>query len=220
MGDVLAIVVKEWRAETRARTGVFAIGLFGALAVVTVAYATFSERLSPTVLAGMLCLVQLFACSVALPRTFLAEEEQGTFDLLRGVADPAVVFVGKALFNLLLAAVLGLALSGALLLFTGGVVHVWWLLVVGLLGESVVLAAAVSLAGALAMGAVNRWLLAGAITLPLLAPQMALVVAVLRVALGEGQLSGGIAAVCGLWGFGVVAFAIGPWLAAATWRST
>lgn len=220
MREIVAVFVKEWRTELRARAGLFTIGLFGFTAVATLGYAAFNAELTATVGAGLICALLLFAATLAMPRPFLSEDDQGTFDLLRLIADPTKAFLGKTLFNLSVLVGLGIPLALALTAMLGlGIERpLLFLLAVGL--ECVGLSATVSLCGALAMGASNRWLLATAIAMPLVLPQTALAVGALRVALGEGVEAGGWQGLMGLAGFSLAALGMGPPLAAANWRTT
>lgn len=218
MKEVAAVFLKEWRAEVRSRHGLFAAGLFSVLAVVAMSFAGYGLRPSGSLAAGMLCVTLLFSAILALPRTFLIEDEQGTFDLLRLIGEPGPVFVGKTLYNIVQMLVTGALLGTVFLALSGVEVRSGPLLVAGLGLQCVALAAAVSLCGALVIGASNRWVLAGAVAMPLLLPQVFLGVGALRVALGEGMPAGGWQSVAGLAGFAVAALASGPLIASAVWR--
>lgn len=218
MREVGAVFRKEWRAEVRSRHGLFTAGLFSVLAVVAMSFAGYGLRPSGSLAAGMLAVTLLFSAILALPRTFLIEDEQGTFDLLRLVGDPGPVFLGKTLYNIVQMLATGLLLATVFLTLSGIDVRSPVLLAVGLGLQCVALAAAVSLCGALVIGAANRWVLAGAVAMPLLLPQVFLGVGAVRVALGEGSATAGWQSVAGLAGFAVAALASGPLIAAAVWR--
>jgi heme exporter protein B len=192
--------------------------LFGIGAVVTLAFATFTTKLNADVASGLLWVGILFASALALPRTFLIEEEQGTGDLLRLVARPHAVFWGKAIYNLLLILVTGALLTGLFVLFTGIEVPDPLLLTASLVGGCASLAGAVTLSGALVAQAANRTALAAAVSTPLVLSVLALGVATSRSAFSPGFVSawpwaGG--SIC----YAIVLFAIGPWLFAAVWKS-
>ncbi|HRF58555.1 MAG TPA: heme exporter protein CcmB [Fimbriimonadaceae bacterium] len=219
MAEIWTVFRKEWRGEMRSRHGIFTAGLFSLLAVVAIAFASYGQKPSGTILAGMLCITLLFASVMALPRTFLVEDEQGTFDLLRLISEPQPVFVGKTLYNLTQMLVTGFVLAILLIGFAGLQVTVVWLYILALVAECMALAGAVSLCGALAIGAANRWILAAVLSVPLLLPQVAMGVGAFRAALGEGTIAGGTQNVLGLLGFGVAALALGPVLAASVWKT-
>lgn len=217
MREVAAVLGKEWRTEWRSRHGLFTSLLFILLASLASGLAASFHRPSPGLAAGMLVVTLLFAAVVALPRSFLIEDEQGTFDLLRLLAQPTTAFVGKALFGALqmvgsavVVAVLFVNLTGVDVLRPG-------LFALALILEALALSGGVALCSALVLGASNRWVLAGAAAIPILAPQVFLAVGALRVALGEGSLMGGWQSVVGLAGFALVLLAGGPLLVQAVW---
>lgn len=219
MAEVWAVFMKEWRTEVRSKHGLFTAGLFAVLAVVAMVFAGFGSTPSAGLAAGMLSVTLLFSATIGLPRAYLVEDEQGTFDLLRLIADPGPVFVGKAMFNLAQMLLTSSVLGVLFVAMTGvSVVHPL-LFVVGLALQCVSLAAAVSLCGVLVVGATHRWLLAGVVALPLLLPQVFLGVGALAVALGEGSISGGWSSVLGLAGFGLAALAAGPLIASWVWKT-
>lgn len=210
--------MKEWRSEVRSRHGLFTAGLFSLLAVVGMGFASYGQKPSPTLGAGMLCITLLFSAIIALPRTFLLEDEQGTFDLLRIISNPMNSFVGKLLYNLVQMAITALLLGVLFTQFTGLDILNLPLFILGLILEAITLAGAVSLCGALVMGANNRWVLIGVLAMPLLLPQIAMGIGALRVSLGEGTIEGGWQNAVGLFGFGVALLGAGPLLVAQVWR--
>ncbi len=217
--EALAVFGKEWRIELRSRHSLFTAGLFGLLSVVAMSLASFGQKPSPNLAAGLLTVTLLFAAVVTLPRVFLVEDEQGTFDLLRLIAEPTAAFSGKALYavaqTVIVSAVLGV-LSVTLL----GVNVVDPLLFgLGLGLTAVGLGAGVSVCGALAMGTANRWVLASALAMPVLFPQVFLSIGVLRVALGQGSAAGGWQSALGLAGWDLTLLAAGPLLAASAWAT-
>lgn len=217
--EVLAILRKEVRSELRSKSGLIASSLFSIVAVVAIAFATISLKVTPPAAAGLFWITLLFSSMIALPRAFTLEEELGTGDLLRLMARPHAVFWGKMLFNLALvllsAAVLAVLF---LLLVEVRVVH-WGLFAASLVGSAMALAGGVTLSGAIVAQAANRGTLAGAIALPLLLPVTIFGVAGLTAAFGETASLAGRIAATGLVGYGVVSIAIGPYLFAAVWKS-
>lgn len=221
--EVGAIFRKEWRTEMRQRSGLSTAALFSFTALVAIVTASsnvdFDQvRGGKTIAAGLIWVVIAFAAVVTVPRAFISEEEQGTFDLLRLTASPHAVYWGKALFSLSISGGTGLLLS---LLFVGmSSVKVagWPLFTVSVVAGSVGMAGAVTLCGALVARAANRSALAAAIAVPLLFPLIFLGVAALRVAFGFDSLDGGWGAGAGIVCYALATYAIGPWLFAAVWK--
>ena len=228
--EVLAVLKKEAATEWRTKTGLMTGGLFGLSTVAALALAfynknpnrldaQFGDHPMKDVCASLIWTILLFSSVLSLPRAFLAEEENGTADLLRLMARPHAVFWGKMLFNLLQTWVGGLALGG---LFVGTVrlevPHVG-LFVLCLLGGGAAIAGAVTLCGAIVAQAANRSALAGAVAIPLLLPLLQWGVTGLRAALGVERMGYGVNAAMGMGCYAVAAIVIGPYLYAAVWKS-
>jgi heme exporter protein B len=217
--EIAAVLRKELLAELRTRSGLYTSGLFSVLAVVTIAFGTQTFRLEGSLAAGLIWVTLLFAAIVALPRTVLAEEEQGTGDLLRMLARPHAVFWGKALFNLFQMLLTALVLSLLFSVLANVPIRAPALYLFGLAGGCLALAGAVTLCGALVAQASNRYALAGAIALPLLLPLVALGVAASRASFGEGTLAMSWQSAIALWLYALAAFAGGPYLFASVWKN-
>ena len=218
--EITAIFRKEWRTEMRSMSGLVTGFLFSAVTVFAISFASLNTKLSGTVVAGMLWVALLFSAASSLPRTFLAEEEMGTADLLRLVARPHAVFWGKALFKIFQCVVTSTLLSILYLGFTSAAVPIPWLFGLSLFAGCVSLAGAVTLCGAIAAQAANRAMLAAAIAVPLLLPLVAIGVGGMRTSLGDGALSsGGSASAIGLIGYAVATLATGPYIFAAVWKT-
>lgn len=203
----------------RSMSGLITAFLFSVVTVYAISFASLNVKLKPTVIAGMLWVALLFSAAASLPRTFVAEEEQGTADLLRLVARPHAVFWGKALFNIFQSLVTSFVLSFLYLGFMSATVVIPWLFTVSLVAGCLSLAGAVTLCGAIASQASNRSMLAAAIAVPMLLPLVALGVSGMRVSLGEGGASGGTSSAIGLVGYAVATLATGPYIYAAVWKS-
>ena len=218
--EILAVFRKEWRTEVRSLSGLVTAFLFSVVTVYAISFAALNTKLTGTVVAGMLWVALLFSAASSLTRTFLAEEEQGTADLLRLVARPHAVFWGKALFNIVQCVITSTMLSVLYIGFSSTAVPIPWLFVVSLLAGCLSLAGAVTLCGAIASQASNRSMLAAAISVPLLLPLVALGVSGMRDSLGEGAVSsGGFTSVIGLIGYAVATLATGPYIFAAVWKT-
>jgi heme exporter protein B len=216
--QLLAVLRKEFRSEIRSPHGLLTGGLFSLLAVVSIMFAAYNMRLTPTMAAGLLWVIFLFAGVAALPRSFIAEEENGTGDLLRVTANPHSVFWGKALFNAALTLATACVLTFLFVVVMNLSVAHLDLMVAGLVGGALALSGAVTLCGALAARAASRQALAGAIALPLVIPVAVWGVTSLRVALGEPGYDAGRAAAIGLIAYGIVSNAVGPFIYAVLWK--
>jgi heme exporter protein B len=217
--QVWAIVGKELRTELRSRHGLFTAALFGFLTVIAMVFAAYAEKPTATVAAGMLCVALVFSAVVTLPRTMIVEDEQGTFALLQLLADPAAAYFGKALTNcvqmVFTSVVLGVVFVAMVEIPVGQPV----VFTLSLLFLALALAGGTSFCGALVIGARNRWMLAGVVSLPLLVPVVFLGVVALRSGLGTEPGGAGIESLTALGGYALVTMAAGPRLIAAVWRN-
>jgi len=76
--------------------------MFILVAISVILFSVKDEPLSPYLTAGLLWTVVFFSAMSGLSRTFVSEEERGTFLILQIIAKPLNVFSGKLLFNTLL----------------------------------------------------------------------------------------------------------------------
>ena len=180
MAAVWAILRKECRSEWRTRYGIHAALLFAVATLSGVSFAVGRLPDRSDLLAALLWVVLLFAALASLAHTFVREVEGRTLTLLRLVAPPTAIALGKLLFNLLFLAVLEAVTVPLFLLLMGGPPVRWgpFLLILGL--GSLALAATTTLVGAVVSQARGRGALFAAISLPLLMVVLAAGVSGLR----------------------------------------
>lgn len=228
--EILAVFRKEAATEWRTKTGLTTGGLYGLATVFTIVLALFDKnvnRFDPgaadhplkAVCASLVWSVVLFASLLSLPRAFLAEEENGTADLLRLMARPHAVFWGKMLFNLVQTWVGGVFLGTAFVVGVGLEVTHPGLFVACLLSGGAAIAGAVTLCGAIVAQAVNRAALAGAVAIPLLIPLLQWGVVGMKAAFGVERLAPGLNAASGMGCYAVASLVLGPAIYAAVWKS-
>jgi len=228
--EVLAVFRKEASTEWRTKTGLMTSGLYGLCTVLAIAFAFLSKdpnRFDESagdhpfkdVCASLVWSILLFSSLLSLPRAFLAEEENGTADLLRLMARPHAVFWGKMLFNVLQTWVAGIILS---ILFVGLVrleVPHPVLFAACIFGGGAAIAGAVTLSGAIVAQANNRAALAGGIAIPLIIPLLQWGVKGLQAAMGTEQFQNGTSSAMGMACYAVASIVIGPYIYAAVWKS-
>src|SRR5258708_1893320 len=100
--QTLAVLSKDFRAELRNRAALNSILLFSVTALIVVGFSVGGGELSLRAQAALLWVVLFFAAFSGLAHIFLHEEEAGTSTALRLSTDPAAVYFGKLLFNLIL----------------------------------------------------------------------------------------------------------------------
>ncbi len=214
-----AVFLKELRTEWRSKHGLFVGGLFVLLATVAMGFATMFDRQrpSPDLAAGMLVVTMLFAGAIVIPRIYLAEEDQGTFELLRLIAEPGPAYLGKLFYALLQMVLVALV---SCIIFNE-MVQVPVTQPIFLYGAASIFALALggglSFTSSLVLGAANRWMLASAVGIPLLMPVVILGIICIRYGYGMGRWNETLQALVGLGGLSLACVAIGPALAPWVW---
>jgi len=165
-----AVFRKDLRIELRTRYALNTLLLFVLGALLLVLFAVGPQPLSARVQSALLWIVMLFAASIGLGRSFVAEEERGTALLLRLNTRPSMVFAGKLLFNLLLIGALTVLAVGTFLFLLDVTVRTPGLLGTTLGLGAVGLAGATTLLAALVARAARRGPLLPVLLLPLLVP--------------------------------------------------
>lgn len=165
-----AVFRKDVRIEFRNRYAVNTLLLFVLGALLLVLFAVGPQPLSARVQSALLWIVMLFAASIGLGRSFVAEEERGTVLLLQLNTTPSMVFVGKLLFNLALVALLTIVAVGPFLFLLDLSIAAPGLLAATLGLGAVGLASATTLLAALVARAARQGPLLPVLLLPLLVP--------------------------------------------------
>jgi len=152
----IIIFLKDWKSELRTRYSVNSLAMFILVAISVILFSVKDEPLSPYLTAGLLWTVVFFSAMSGLSRTFVSEEERGTFLILQIIAKPLNVFSGKLLFNTLLVFLMNFVITLLFsLLFSAFIIkNIYLFTAVFLLGNfgiaisSTIIAAIISKAGA------------------------------------------------------------------------
>lgn len=170
---VWAILRKECRTEWRTRYGLNAALLFAVTTLTAVSFAVGRMTDRTDLLSALLWVVLLFAALASLSHAFVREVEGRTMLLLRLVAPPGAIALGKLLFNLLFLAVLELVTVPLFLVLMGAPTPAWgtFLAVLGL--GSLALAISATLVGAVIAQTRGRAALFAGVSFPLLLPVLA-----------------------------------------------
>ena len=170
---VWAILRKECRSEWRTRYGLNAALLFAITTLTAVSFAVGRLGDRTDILSALLWVVLLFAALASLSHTFVREVEGHTLTLLRLVASPTAIALGKLLFNLLFLVVLEIVTVPMFLVLMGAPPPAWgpFLALLGL--GSLALAASATLVSAIIAQTRGRGALFAGASLPLLLPVLA-----------------------------------------------
>ncbi len=170
---VWAILRKECRSEWRTRYGLNAALLFAVTSLTAVSFS--ANRLSdrPDVLAALFWIVLLFATLASLSHAFVREVEGRTLMMLRLVASPTEIALGKLVFNFLFLAVIELVMVPLFFVFMAPPSTNWGAFLGLLALGSVSLAASSTVLGAVIAQTRGRGALFAGISLPVLLPVLA-----------------------------------------------
>jgi len=170
---VWAILRKECRSEWRTRYGLNAALLFAVTSLASTSFAVGRMSDRPDVLAALLWVVLLFAALASLAHTFVRETEGHTMVLMRLVASPTAIAMGKLIFNLLFLVSIELVTLPLFLAFMGAPPPRCgaWLAILAL--ANVALAAASTLVAAVIAQTRGRGALFAGVSFPVLLPVLA-----------------------------------------------
>lgn len=214
--EVLAVLRKEALTEMRNMAFAYTALMLTGVTVFTLAFAFYGRTPPAEAAAGMLWAALLFAGVGTLTRAFVAEEEQGTGDLLRMWARAHAVYWGKALYAFAQMAVTAAIASILFLTLTGVGAANPLLLAAMIVGGSAALAGTVTLVSAVISRGSNRGTLAGVVALPLLLPIVALGVGAARAAV-DGVSPNGWTACLGVCCYALLVCSVAPYQFAAIW---
>jgi heme exporter protein B len=147
--------------------------LFAITALTAVSFAVGRLGSRTDILSAMLWVVLLFAALSSLSHTFVREVEGRTLTLLRLVASPTTIALGKLIFNLLFLIVIELVAVPLFLLLMGGPPPRWPAFLLLLSLGSLALASSATLVGAVIAQTRGRGALFAGVSLPLLLPMLA-----------------------------------------------
>jgi len=164
------LLVKELKSEFRTRYALNAVLMFALTTLVVTSFSIGAFALTPRIASSLLWLVIFFSSMSGLAQVFIKEEEAGTANLLRLVAGPDTVFLGKLLFNLALLFMLELIVVPLFMVWMNvSVLDLWLFLSVLLLG-SLGLVCATTIIAAIVSKARAKGSLFAVLSFPILLP--------------------------------------------------
>jgi heme exporter protein B len=189
LAAVWAILRKECRSEWRTRYGLNAALLFAVTSLTGVSFAVGRLSDRSDVVSALLWIVLLFASLASLSHAFVREVEGHTMLLLRLVASPTAIALGKMLFNLVFLVVLELVTVPLFLVLMGAPPPRWGAFLALLAAGSLALGASATLVGALIAQTRGRGALFAGVSLPLLLPVLAAAVSGTRTQWAGGAVT-------------------------------
>lgn len=170
MNNTLAILTKEFRLESRSRYGINTILAFVVASLLVVLFALKAEDLSGEARSGLIWIIILFASMASLPRSFVAEADQGTLDLLRLNFPATPVYAGKLLYNFIFTVSVSIFTVLLYLFLLGQSVASFYDLSVSILLGSLGLSSVSTLLAALVARTNKQGALFSVLSIPLLIP--------------------------------------------------
>lgn len=164
------VFLKDLRVEIRSRYGLNTVLAFVVASLMVVLFALRAEDLHLEARSGLIWIIILFASMAALPRSFVSETDQGTFDLLRLHFCAPPVFAGKLMYNFLFTVMVSIFTLILYLFFMGITVQNWGILLLSLVFGSLGLSSVSTLLASLVAQSAQRGAIFSVLSIPLLIP--------------------------------------------------
>jgi len=181
-----AVFEKELRLELRSRYALNMLFMFVLSSLLLMAFAIGQDSVSTRMQSALVWIVILFAASIGLGRSFVAEEERGTVLLLQLNVPGSQVYAGKLVFNYLLLLAVNAVAVGIFTIMLDLKISVPLLMIASLVLGSLGLAGATTLLSAIIARTSNQGPLLPVLLFPLLIPLLLSVVSASRNALVGG----------------------------------
>ncbi len=117
MKSIIAILLKELKSEFRTRYTISTVLLFVFTTVAMILFATAGEVLNNQVISALFWIIMFFGSMTGLSKSFVSEEERGTYLLLQLISRPYAVYFGKLIFNIILSIAINFTATILILLF-------------------------------------------------------------------------------------------------------
>ncbi len=164
------LLAKDLKCEFRTRYALNAILMFALTTLIVVSFSFGVSSLSARLNASLFWLVIFFSSMSGLAQVFVKEEESRTVSILKLVATPSTVFLGKLLFNLALLLLLEIVIVPLfIILMNLSILNLWLFLSVLLLG-SLGLVCATTIIAAIISKARAKGALFAVLSFPILLP--------------------------------------------------
>ncbi len=183
---IWAVFGKDLKTEFRSRYVINTVFAFVGASLLLILFSLRAEQLAPTPQSGVVWIVILFAALSSLSRSFVAETDRLTYDLLRLHGEASEVFLGKLTFNFFFTLFVNLVTFGFYIFLLdipvsnfGALLLTLVLGTAGLSGVATMLAAIVSQAD-------RKGAIFSVLSIPLFFPLLLVLIRTTRAALFEG----------------------------------
>jgi heme exporter protein B len=170
-----AVFLKDARLELRTKFGINTIIAFVIASLMVILFALRAEDLHDHAKSGLFWIIVLFASLSSLSRSFVAESDQGTLDLLRLRFPATHIFTGKLVYNYVFTLAVAI-FSFLLYLFLLNIqIILWPVMLIGLLFGSLGLASVSTLLASLVAQSSQKGAVFSVLAIPLLIPLILIV---------------------------------------------
>ncbi len=180
------VFLKDLRAELRTRYAINTVLAFVGSTLLLILFALRAAQLPPAAQSGIVWIIILFAALLSLSRSFVAETEHRTFNLLRLHGTAPQIFGGKLVYNFIFTLAVNVTTFIFYIFFLGlpvanniALLTILLLGTAGLSGVATMLAAIVSMAD-------RKGAIFSVLSIPLLFPLILILVDATQAAMLEG----------------------------------
>ena len=178
------LLAKDLKSEFRTRYALNAILMFALVTLTVVSFSVGGFSLNIRITSSLFWLVIFFSAMSGLAQVFVKEEESKTVHILKLVATPSTVLLGKLLFNLVLLLLLEIVIVPLFIIWMNvPILNLWLFLSVLLLG-SLGLACATTIIAAIVSKAHVKGALFAVLSFPILLPLLITAIHGTRLSLG------------------------------------
>lgn len=172
--------------ELRTRYILNTVLAFSAASLLLILFTLRADQLDPTPRSGLVWIIILFAAMAGMARSFVAESDQKTWDLLRLHGRASDIYLGKLLYNTLFLLSLNLFTFLLYLFLMNSAVADGFYLFLAIFFGALGLASVTTLTSAMIARADRRGAIFSVLSIPLLVPLLLILTRVTRVALVGG----------------------------------
>jgi len=185
------LLAKDLKSEFRTRYALNAILMFALTTLTVVSFSFGTSPLSSRLTSSLFWLVIFFSSMSGLAQVFVKEEESRTVNILRLIATPGTVLLGKFLFNLALLLLLEIVIVPLFIILMNLSILNLWLFLSVLLWGSLGLVCATTIIAAIISKAHVKGALFAVLSFPILLPLLITAIDGTRLSLEGKALSAG-----------------------------
>lgn len=212
------VLKKDLTIEFRTRYAINTVLAFVAASLLLLLFTLRAQNLDPTPKSGLIWIIILFAALSILARSFVAETDRNTYNLLRIYGSGTSVFVGKLIFNGLFTLFINVTTFVIyIFLLDIIIIDIWAFLLVILFG-TLGLSSVSTMLAAIVSQADRKGVIFSVLSIPLLIPFLLILTRVTKIAFVDGSISTSLNDVFSMVGFAGVTITAGVLLFEYIWE--